>query len=185
MGGMGSGRIFFNKKLTVLDGLTLNINNMGFTRERDFIEAWKNDKFIDYKNGYVRWTRKSDSGKIATAEYNLSGQGDLIKLTLIYTKKEEAINEEISISSTVHKGNGLRFWFLCPLIKNHNYCQNRVSKLYLPNGAKYFGCRECYELTYESCQNSRKLGSFYGLMAEQMGCTVEELKVALKYLNIL
>jgi hypothetical protein len=27
-----------------------------------------------------------------------------------------------------------------------------VGKLYLPPGARYFGCRRCHELTYRSCQ---------------------------------
>jgi len=35
-------------------------------------------------------------------------------------------------------------------------CGRRVAKLYLPRGARYFGCRHCYDLTYLSCQRSDK-----------------------------
>jgi hypothetical protein len=35
-------------------------------------------------------------------------------------------------------------------------CGRRVSALYLPPGAKWFGCRHCYELTYESAQTHDK-----------------------------
>lgn len=35
-------------------------------------------------------------------------------------------------------------------------CQRRVRKLYLPPGAKYFGCRTCYKLTYQSVQEHDK-----------------------------
>ena len=31
-------------------------------------------------------------------------------------------------------------------------CGARVKKLYLPPGTRYFGCRRCHDLTYESVQ---------------------------------
>ena len=43
------------------------------------------------------------------------------------------------------------WWFICPLIKDGIACNRRVLKLYI-GGGKYFGCRHCYELTYQSCQ---------------------------------
>lgn len=33
----------------------------------------------------------------------------------------------------------------------------RVGKLSLPPGGKYYGCRHCYSLTYESAQTSNHL----------------------------
>jgi hypothetical protein len=42
--------------------------------------------------------------------------------------------------------------FLCPLITNGEAGGARVKKLYLPPGARHFGCRGCYHLTYTSCQ---------------------------------
>jgi len=56
---------------------------------------------------------------------------------------------------------GWRRWFLCPLIKNGVYCGNRCSKLYLPHGGEFFGCRECYDLTYLSCQENHKYDHIY------------------------
>lgn len=38
-------------------------------------------------------------------------------------------------------------------IVNGVVCHRRVRKLFLPPGAKYFGCRACYDLTYESAQS--------------------------------
>jgi hypothetical protein len=43
-----------------------------------------------------------------------------------------------------------RWWFICPLTVNGRACQRRARKLYLPSGGRYFGCRTCYNLTYES-----------------------------------
>jgi hypothetical protein len=44
------------------------------------------------------------------------------------------------------------FYFICPLVVNGRACRRRVAKLYLPPGGEYFGCRHCYNLTYESCK---------------------------------
>ena len=50
----------------------------------------------------------------------------------------------------------MRHWFLCPAVVDGVLCENRVGMLYLPPGGKIFGCRHCYGLTYESCQQSHK-----------------------------
>jgi hypothetical protein len=47
---------------------------------------------------------------------------------------------------------GVRWWFVCPLVVNGTPCRKRVSKLYLPPGSDFFGCRTCYGLTYRSAQ---------------------------------
>ena len=45
---------------------------------------------------------------------------------------------------------GTRWWFACPLWRNGTHCGARVQKLYLPPGARQFGCRTCYHLIYYS-----------------------------------
>jgi hypothetical protein len=40
------------------------------------------------------------------------------------------------------------------LIEDGSACKRRVKKLFLPPGEDYFGCRECYSLTYESAQSN-------------------------------
>ncbi|MGH7169062.1 MAG: hypothetical protein ACRELG_02140 [Gemmataceae bacterium] len=39
----------------------------------------------------------------------------------------------------------------------------------MPPHARYFGCQRCHELTYTSCQESRKYDSLYRFMARNMG----------------
>ncbi len=51
---------------------------------------------------------------------------------------------------------GKRWWFTCPLTVNGVACNRRVGKLYLPPGARYFGCRHCYDLTYWSAQHAHE-----------------------------
>ena len=45
---------------------------------------------------------------------------------------------------------GVRPWFRCP----NRECQDRVRKLYFPRGGRYWFCRECYDLQYQSSRNS-------------------------------
>ena len=59
------------------------------------------------------------------------------------------------VSTPCHYG-GKRWWFICPHIVNGKTCQRRCRIIYLPQGAEYFGCRECYQLTYESRQKHRE-----------------------------
>ena len=59
---------------------------------------------------------------------------------------------DIELATTPCRYGGLRYWFICPLVKNGYPCHRRITKLYLPSGGTYYGCRHCYDLTYESCQ---------------------------------
>lgn len=47
---------------------------------------------------------------------------------------------------------GHRFWFACPLLRDGLPCEKRVGVLYM--GERYFGCRECLDLAYESQQET-------------------------------
>jgi len=60
------------------------------------------------------------------------------------------------------------------------YCGRRVGTLYLASGGNYFGCRHCYDLSYES-RNECRLGRFgnigFPLKAERQ---YEELYKSIK-----
>ena len=70
--------------------------------------------------------------------------------------------QKIELYSTVCNYGGVRYWFLCPAVKDGVYCGNRVTKLFLPLGSSVFGCRQCYDLTYQSCQESHKYDRVFG-----------------------
>ena len=80
---------------------------------------------------------------VASAVVRLDGDGIIVKYA--------GMEYKISIERMACRLGGWRYWFLCPVFKDGVYCGNRVTKLYLPPSGKYFGCRECYDLTYESC----------------------------------
>jgi len=59
----------------------------------------------------------------------------------------------ISMSTTLLRPLVFRHWLKCPT------CQKRMFKLYLPPGAKVFGCRKCHHLTYKSSLKRNPDGS--------------------------
>ena len=76
-------------------------------------------------------------------------------VTLYYSYKDEVICIPIRLQTTPTNFYGERWWFTCPLIVAGVACERQASKLYLPPGERYFGCRVCHDLTYPSCQMTR------------------------------
>jgi hypothetical protein len=62
----------------------------------------------------------------------------------------------IPITTTYPHIGGVRYWLRCPVEHDRKPCGRRVKKLYLPPGEQIFGCRQCYDLTYRSCQTHDK-----------------------------
>lgn len=75
-------------------------------------------------------------------------------INLIYThtdrwsREKEDVDYKIQLTTTSCNLGGIRYWFVCPLIKNGNYCGRRVGVLY--SVGKYFGCRHCADIAYQS-----------------------------------
>jgi hypothetical protein len=67
-----------------------------------------------------------------------------------------AVDYRVQLEATRPNFGGLRWWFICPLVRRDGGPPRRVAKLYLPSGGKYFGSREGNGLTYTSCQESGK-----------------------------
>ena len=90
-------------------------------------------------------------------------RADLSAVELFYSvsgswagPEPEDIHIVVPLDTTPCHFGGERFWFICPLTTNGSACRRRVAKLYLPPGAKYFGCRHCYDLSYRSKQVARR-----------------------------
>ena len=69
-------------------------------------------------------------------------------LTDLLGNQSEDICASIPLQTTRPHFGGLRFWFTCPLTVGGIVCNRRVGKLYLPPGARFFGCRHCHRLVY-------------------------------------
>lgn len=106
--------------------------------------------------GGMKWTDGcgEETGSIG---FRIWVEGSVGEIRFQYTQTQgykgetERLDYPVRLVSTPCRYGGKRWWFICPLIKNGITCNRRALKLYL-GGGKYFGCRHCYELTYQSCQ---------------------------------
>jgi len=112
--------------------------------------------FADNKSGTINWTNElGEQTGTVKIQSHVSGNGNKTCLE-ITTGGFVTSRQEIELTQTPCRYGGWRWWFVCPAVKDGIYCGDRVGKLYIPPAGEYFGCRKCYDLTYESCQKSHK-----------------------------
>lgn len=135
MGGVNSGRHYrWDKKELTMEQKRIDIRWM------------KKQRYLQPGCfGKLSWTsRGKPSGSIGfKMEEN--------KMILKYNHRSrgedwEAVEQIIQFDKTPCNYGGYRKWFLCPK------CYKRVAILY--GAGKYFLCRHCHDLTYDSCNTS-------------------------------
>jgi hypothetical protein len=112
------------------------------------------------RTGIIQW--KNGIGNVIgsiTLQSSISiveGQDDgFVRLSYTITNAEgikTSLDYQVGLATTPCHYGGVRYWFVCPLARNGQSCRRRTTRLFLPGGATHFGCRVCYDLTYESCQ---------------------------------
>jgi hypothetical protein len=120
------------------------------------------------KHGGIEWKygNSGTSHNISISTCTATGNGWSPHLRLMYTQTDRNTEEKkefdykFSLVSTPCRFGGLRWWFICPLSKNGVYCGKRVGVVY--KSGDHFGCRHCYELSYES-RNQNRRGRFMPL----------------------
>jgi hypothetical protein len=154
MGGSGSGSHYHwwraTKKTVVEDCLSLDANR------------WAREGILRagvHQTDSWRWVYQS--GRECSIGYEVFTQDmaqPLLRLSFSCTARGQAgpMGYHVRLATTRRRFGGLRWWFLCPLSVNGRHCCRRVGKLYLPPGSKYFGCRHCHDLTYQSAQEHDK-----------------------------
>jgi hypothetical protein len=156
MGGYGSGSSYHwwrsSKKDVVEDCLSIDANR--WTRE-GILEAGV------CLSGSWGWTYSSGGSFSVNYEVDTLGQshpGVRLWYSWVWTSTKEQNSEDyrVRLTTTRPRLGGLRWWFVCPLVRDGRPCNRRVGKLYLPSRSRYFGCRHCYDLTYTSCQEHDK-----------------------------
>jgi DNA-binding transcriptional MerR regulator len=141
------------------------------------------EKYQRAYSGSVSWSCGGE--KIGSISYLIYFEYQNLQVNLSYRMIDsgEGIDCKVALNSTQLYWGAKRWWFVCPLVRNGIQCNQRVGKLYLPPGSKYFGCRHCYDLTYTSCQESHYYDSFYSYFADSLGMTTQEAKQALNSLE--
>lgn len=159
MGGYGSGRWRIHvKKNTVEDCRLLDAS-------RWMRETYLQDRTLC--SGTWHWTNVSTSEERASIAFEINTTGaefpPYVRLQYSLTKNGENLDYKVFLATTRPGWGGLLWWFICPLSVNGQTCGRRVRKLYLPRGGKYYGCRHCYNLSY----NSRNDGKYVALFKAQ------------------
>lgn len=168
MGGSGSGRHADVYYYTVEDCVTLDINWL----------RRKNGHLFEpnrWASGNINWSRNGVA--YASIGYKASLETGNEHIILHYTfRKSEQIEYRVQLEMTHPNYGGFRYWFLCPA----KGCGKRTAKLYSAPGSRYFLCRTCQNLTYESCRDSHKFDSLYARIGADMGKSAGFVKRALK-----
>jgi hypothetical protein len=166
------GRYYFDSKDTIEDCTQLSIFKL---KEFGFLNG--------FRGGALTWTRKPSGRKNSIgALVDLTGE-PYIKVNYTITDRDGNKTDydyKIALTTTPCHFGGVRYWFICPLSTNGVYCRRRVGTLYLAGGGRYFGCRHCYDLTYESRNETRSgmFGAYGGVL--RTGRQIEELRGQIK-----
>jgi hypothetical protein len=112
-----------------------------------------------WKRASCTWYRdeaRTEQTSAIDFEANTQADPPWVRLLYTFTESRHSLDYRVRLTTTRPPFGGLRWWFVCPLVKGGVACGRRVCKLYLPPDARYFGCRRCHELTYTSCQTHDK-----------------------------
>ena len=114
--------------------------------------------------GTLWWTSPLTDCTLMMLEYAVHQDEFGHTFRVRYRYGSEKIAFEIRLQTTKCNYGGKRWWFTCPL----KGCDRRVAKLYL--SGPYFGCRHCHDLTYRTCQRSKRSKEFEKeFMARHLG----------------
>jgi hypothetical protein len=147
MGGQGSGRTSSPvSKRRVEAGLFLSIEALaehgllaGDTEALTTVLTWLGPGKIPMASANVTVETDDTPGvRVIQMQYNVQVYGD-----------SYSIREPIELRAETIANGGHRWWFACPS------CDGRRGTLYLPPGEKYFACRRCHGLVYDSQMRTR------------------------------
>lgn len=134
------GRYYWDKKITVEECLDLDVF---WLRKHGYLDG--------YKSGGIKWM----SGWGHENSVSLQVEARALTCKISYSigrdgEDKESIEQQVPLTTSVCNYGGSRYWFICPIYRNGHYCGKRVGKLFKYGGSKYFACRHCLDLSYDS-----------------------------------
>lgn len=139
MGGYGSGRP--RRKQRAEECRALDVNKLH--RDGCLAAGWQ---------GNCQW---SSNGEVLS-KIGIRAEHRRIVLDYrvrLYGGDWEPIKESVNLTFAACNYGGHRPYFLCPGNVNGKQCRRRVGKLF--SGGRYFLCRHCYEVAYNSQAEAR------------------------------
>lgn len=124
----------------------------------------------NYNSGSIRWTYGSDEKgasigfRVIRDNFGTPQEKTYVELYYTHTSnwdgEKSDMDYRVELTTTPCKYGGKRYWFICPLSKNGQYCGRRVGVLF--SIGKWFGCRHCGEIAYASQMQG---GSYKGFVS--------------------
>jgi len=124
-------------------------------------------KDYSHQSGGITWTHGYSENKssigfaVIRDNWSTPEEKTYIELTYTHTNpwtgEKEDMDSKIMLAATPCNYGGVRYWFICPLSKNGQYCGRRVGVIY--SIGKYFGCRHCGEVVYDAQMSGGKFRS--------------------------
>ncbi len=163
MGGYGSTRWGYHTKADTVDEYMQldagRLSQLGVLRANTSVNAAR-----------ITWSDASGA-EVASLGYDaqVGDQQGTVRLYYKWSRhrQSEDMDYRIKVVGSQRHVGGVQWYFICPLSVNGRACGRRAKKLYL--GGKWYGCRRCYGLTYESCQESHLFDSVFGDLAAESG----------------
>jgi hypothetical protein len=173
MGGPRSGRWrSHDKGITVEECLVLSMADL--VRQQFVVPR-------GWTSGSLSWKRTGEAEPFATIGFEADISASCAWMRLHYTANGNPVDYRVRLTSTRPNFGGVRWWFVCPLVRADGGPPRRVAKLYLPPGQVYFGSREAHGLTYTSCQESHD--RLFRKIAAEIGTSEAMRRRALKGLG--
>lgn len=148
--------------------------SIAFLKKHEYLGGWK--------HGGIKWT--SGFGHESNVSFTVDVMNSPhIRFTYTCTDwggEKVDLDYRVELVATRCHFGGKRYWFICPLSVSGVACGRRVGVIYLPG--KYFGCRKCHDLAYQSQQES---SSGLGILGIFLSLSVKiaraEEKIRVKY----
>lgn len=128
--------------------------SIAWLKEKDCIP-----KPSGFRSGTVSWTFGMSENK-SSVGYSITLDENESYMRLYYTHTDRWDNTKsemdfrIQLEATPCNYGGKRYWFVCPLTKNGEYCGRRVGVIY--SIGKWFGCRHCGNIAYSAQAESKR-----------------------------
>jgi hypothetical protein len=145
-------------KTAVEDTKTIS---MQFLKKHKYLQSGSRD-------GQITWTRSGMWGEHKSSVGIHVVIMDTMYLRIYYTQTDNHTQEKrdfdykVQIITTPCNYGGVRYWFVCPLSNKTTGapCNRRIGTLY--KDGDWFGCRHCWNLTYEA-RNKNRRNKYYAL----------------------
>ena len=164
MGGPGSGRWgAYTPKTTVEACRVLSLTRW---RQEGALQPGQR------RTGRWTWVAPATGIQTATLEYVvdlINMDRPVVWLTYTNPRAPAPLAYPVHLEMTWPPFGGCRWWMRCPLVVAGQPCRRRVARLYLPPAGRYFGCRFCHDLTYESSQTSHQYARALAPIARALG----------------